>query len=97
MAGAGKTVAASGDGRREQIAQGVLGGPSQVSVPTNILRQVSDAIKVAEPGHPGLQIMLHEVVDSVIGLLNYSIYDLISLAVSKVSIKQIDICFASPS
>jgi hypothetical protein len=56
----GRTVAASGEQRREQTAQGMLCGPSQISIPANILRQVSDAIKVTEPGDLGLQIMLHE-------------------------------------
>lgn len=60
MLGTGKTVAASGDQRREQTAQGVLCGPSQISILANILRQVSDAIKVTEPGDPGLQIMQHK-------------------------------------
>lgn len=60
MAGTGKTVAASGERKKEQIAQGVSCGPSQISIPANILRQLSDAIKVTEPGDPSLQIMLHE-------------------------------------
>lgn len=53
-------MAASGERRREQTAQGVSCGPSQISIPANILRQGSNAIKVTEPGDPSLQIMPHE-------------------------------------
>lgn len=53
-------MAVSGERRREQTAQGVSCSPSKISIPANILRQVSGAIKVTEPGDPSLQIMLHE-------------------------------------
>lgn len=58
----GVTVTA-GEWRKEQTAQGLLHGSLQISIPANILRQVSDAIKVTQPGDPSLSIVLRHKAD----------------------------------